>query len=383
MKTLGSIAGFFGVTGAFLTLLLWAKPFDRTTHALHETFAAAPSWTQVSNLVTDRNTQELTGGEHPLESFEILEKSWSGPGDSRVLFMGNSQMMNISLAPGEPEPTSPEKTWVDLMADRGLRGYRLAAPAMSYAEALWYLQYFLSHPGLMPDVVVLQLNYQSFWNAGVRTGMLEMLSDDAFRSRIEKEVATDAGYAETFGSALENWKELQESAIAAAAKPQSEISLAAFGENAIRSQLEGVLKTAAQQRSSFFDMLYTMRVYLLRISPTTARSITGTRLNYSRAAVAAIVDLCFREQVRLILFNAPVNPRVNLYRRREDREDYLAYLESLERENHAVVYDFESSIPAEEWGAWLNGPDPLHMGRAAHTKLANLVGQAIEKELAD
>ena len=38
-----------------------------------------------------------------------------------------------------------------------------------------------------------------------------------------------------------------------------------------------------------------------------------------------------------------------------------------------AYYDFEDSIPGPMWGVWVDGPDPIHFGRAAHHRLADLM----------
>jgi hypothetical protein len=46
------------------------------------------------------------------------------------------------------------------------------------------------------------------------------------------------------------------------------------------------------------------------------------------------------------------------------------------------VYDFETIVPAERWGRWFNGPDPLHLGREAHKQLAQQMEQLVRQEIA-
>ena len=50
---------------------------------------------------------------------------------------------------------------------------------------LWYATYLALHAPIKPDVLLIQLNYQNFANAGVRDGMLELLTDTDFRKGCE------------------------------------------------------------------------------------------------------------------------------------------------------------------------------------------------------
>ncbi|MGD0619646.1 MAG: hypothetical protein ABSB67_18525, partial [Bryobacteraceae bacterium] len=179
------------ITLALLVLLFWLQPFDLINEVLDRAFGATPKWTDVSNLFTDPQTQELTHGERPEESLDRLAAYWSGRTGDRVVFIGNSQMHAMSLAPGEPPPAAPERTYTDLIPRKPENGpdyliYRLSAGGMSYTEALWYAAYLMSRRELKPDVIVLQINYQAFWQAGIRDGMLGMLQVPAFRQRVEE-----------------------------------------------------------------------------------------------------------------------------------------------------------------------------------------------------
>jgi hypothetical protein len=45
----------------------------------------------------------------------------------------------------------------------------------------------------------------------------------------------------------------------------------------------------------------------------------------------------------------------------------------LARDYASDYYDFENSIPGPMWGVWIDGPDPIHFGRAAHRRFADLM----------
>jgi hypothetical protein len=70
------------------------------------------------------------------------------------------------------------------------------------------------------------------------------------------------------------------------------------------------------------------------------------------------------------MFYAPVNPLVSLYRTSEDKASYRSFVAGVAASGRIPLYDFENSIPAEDWGNLLNGPDPLHMGRRANRDFA-------------
>jgi hypothetical protein len=388
---LGSLAAVLGITSALLVGGFVARPFEKGSRALDYAFGAPPAWTQVTSLVRDPERQELSTGEHPLKSFAILAKHWqSAPDAQKVLVIGNSQTMSVSLAPGEPPATGEEPTWVDRVTDHFLEAapkkalvYRLSAPAMSYPEALWYVEYLALHPDLHPDALVLQINYQTFWNGGVRSGMLGMLDDPAFREAIERESRADKPYSETFASAL---KERPKRAAGAKAPTDSAPVEAGFGAGAealARRKLDGIpgFKARHQQKEDLAEMLYRARVYLLRLKPTTARSISGTRVVQAVACLDRILDFCAEQKIASVLFLAPVNPAVKLYGTQDDETRFYARVHEIEARSHVTMLPFEHSIPATMWGRQYDGPDPLHLGRQGHHAMADQMIPAIEAAL--
>jgi hypothetical protein len=84
-------------------------------------------------------------------------------------------------------------------------------------------------------------------------------------------------------------------------------------------------------------------------------------------------ELCRRNGIRLVFFNAPQNPKAPLYRTSTDRAEYQRIIDRLVDEFRVDYFDFENSIPGAMWGVWIDGPDPIHFGDAAHSRLADLM----------
>jgi hypothetical protein len=389
MKLLGAALGVVASTLLLLVLLLWANPFERANDALDYAFGAAPKWTQVETLLTDPTTQETSRGEHPGPSLQSLAAYWGSHGGAkRVVFMGNSQMQTMSLAPGETAPGATELTYFDQVADfyREHSGnvlcYRLSAPGMSYTETLWYLEYLLQNAALRPDAVVLQINYQAFWNGGIRHGALEMLGTPAFRARIETLARSGQPYAEFFDEALKNYAQQRRgtTTVGAASTAQGP----GYGwETEAREQLEktGLLEKSRAAKASFEQMLYRARLYILRLQPSSARSISGPRLLRSQAAIEAIAERCRLAHVKLVLFTAPLNPRISLYRNAEDKATYETFVQNVATKYNLPLYRFDDCVLAEYWGRLLNGPDPLHLGRRGHQIVAAKMIEIVRKTL--
>jgi hypothetical protein len=155
---------------------------------------SGPQDAMVSNLYSDPRTQETSNGEHPLANLRQLQHDWcAAPSHHRFILVGNSQTMTVVLSPREHPSTAVEHTYPDLLLaelqlnGESVDGYRLAAPNLSYVELLWYLRYLLTRPCLLPNQLIVQLNFESFRKLGVRDGMLELLDDPQFAQAEEIE----------------------------------------------------------------------------------------------------------------------------------------------------------------------------------------------------
>ena len=385
MRPVLSSSGIVVATFGWLAVLFATAPFARVNAALDRGFGGLPAWTQVEDMYRDPSTQELSRGEHPLESFRVLKESWAPHhGAERIVLMGNSQTQMTSLAPGECRPSGPEKTYTDQMADyyreTGCRKvfYRLSAGALSYHEMLWYGLYLASVPAIKPDVFLVQLNYQNFANGGIRGGMLEMLSDSSFRRSVEAVAVRDRPESPAFADAL---RQYDEKAPQAHSGDSTHVLVPGFRlETAFREKLDFIPGFAHRDgmKQSFVFMLVRGRTYLLHLNPTRRRSQVGARLAASRAALEDLVELSGRSGIRVILFQAPCNPAVPLYGTPQDERSYHEFCTSLAARFGIGMLDFEHATPAAEWGMELNAPDPLHLSRAGHRLLARLMLSALE-----
>lgn len=387
MKRAASSIAVVAATLVFLTGLFAFQPFARISDGLDRAFGALPPWTQVANMFRDPTTQEVSRGDFPVESFRLLSESWAAhPGARRVVLMGNSQSLMTSLAPGEAPPTGPEKTYTDLIADRYREAgsqklfYRLSAGAMSYQEMLWYAMYVSGRADLKPDILLVQLNYQNFVNGGIRGGMLALLSDADFRHKVEAIVERNGADADAFAEALHTFDQSQHSSGPAATNAGQTLGYRI--ETGFRRQLDRIPGFNSREAiaASFVLLMNRCRVYFLHLGSARARSLSGSRIAASRAALEDLADVCGRSGIRMILFEAPTNPAVPLYAKPEDDRQYHEFTRSVASHFGLKVLDFEHSIPAGEWGMSLNVPDPLHLGREGHRRLADLLSAALERD---
>jgi hypothetical protein len=390
MAERASAALVLTVTLALVILFLFTNPFGWGRSALSYAFQAGPDSAKITNLYKDPQTQETTNGEAPLTSLQRLAKIWRGC-ENRVLLTGNSQTLSMVLARGEDPAPEPEKTYPDLIFDHyknagtSICGYRLSAPNISYMEALWYLLYMSSQEDLKPVRFILQLNYETYRKTSVRDGMLGMLDDPGFQAAIQNEITSGKPYSATFEQALKRYQELSRKRGAKTQPSQpdqvSETGVAesvGFGnrlETGARDVLQEVpgFQHRQQLKGTLFDDLYLMRVYFLRITPTTRRAIGGPSFSSNMSSLERIAELCRSQRVDLALFNAPQNPATPLYLNDDSRTSYERMIRDFAKKNEVMLIDLEESIPGNYWGVWIDGPDPIHLGREGHRQMARLM----------
>jgi hypothetical protein len=347
----------------------------------------------VSSLYINPETQEVSNGANPLESLRKLETEWCGAKDpTRFVLFGNSQTYTMLLAPQERVSREEERTYPDLLLDRlrgegnDVWGYRLSAPNISYMEVLWYLHYLLARPCLLPNEIIVQLNFENFRKSGVRAGMAELLKDPEFAGAVEAEAQSSAPYAATFQQAIDEYKSQSaqekgaETGTPAASKTGVSISHGIGGpvETWVRQVLDLSSRFRARTRfkAELLNAMYLARVHLLGIKPTTKRSIGGATLTVNISSLERIGELCQQHGIRIVFFNAPQNPTAPLYRTEQDRQRYVQIVNALSQKYAWRYVDFENSIPSNMWGVWIDGPDPIHFGRAAHRRMAELMSTA-------
>jgi hypothetical protein len=376
-----------------LSGLLVLDPFRILEEALVKMGGAGREEAMVSSLYKNPETQEVSNGANPLESLQKLETDWCSDKDpTRFVLFGNSQTYTVLLAPQEQVSREEERTYPDLLIERlrgegdAVRGYRLSAPNISYMEVLWYLHYLLARPCLLPNEIIIQLNFENFRKSGVRPGMMELLKDPGFAGAVEAEAQSSAPYAATFQQAIDQYKSQlaqekgAETGAPAASKTGVNISHGFGGpfETRVRQVLDmsSTFRARTRMKAELLNAMYLARVHLLDIKPTTKRSIGGATLTVNVSSLERIGELCQQHGIRVVFFNAPQNPAAPLYRTEQDRQRYLEIVNDLSKKYAWRYVDFENSIPSNMWGVWIDGPDPIHFGRAAHQRMAELMSTA-------
>jgi hypothetical protein len=345
----------------------------------------------VENLYTNASTQETSRSDDALGSLRRLEPEWCEATErTRFVLMGNSQTLAIVLSPSESPVAGAEKTYPDYLLDRlhesgaAVRGYRLSAPNLGYTEALWYLTYLVTHPCVTPTDLVLQLNFETFRKTGIRDRLLALLDDPAFAAAAEREAASPATYGPVLQQAIGRYRTQKitttgQKAEASAATAATGVSLSEGAGAALETTLRRALdrspdfRARSRIKGELVNSLYLGRVYFLGIKTSTKRSVSAATLALNVAAVERIGELCRAHGIRLSVFNAPQNPLVPLYQTEADRDEYHRVIADLARRFSWKSYDFENSLDKDMWGVWLDGPDPIHFGRAGHKRFAQVL----------
>jgi hypothetical protein len=373
----------FGVAilTACLTLCwLSVRPFRYAAVGLSRVFHGGRQEANLTQTYRETATQEVTKGEAPLSGLRRLGERWNTAEPlKRLVFMGNSQTYTVVLAPDERVPNTPPKTYVDLLADRtaaeGWSVYRLSAPNLSYPEALWYVTYLCSVAEVRPTEIVLQLNYQSFRLTGIRDGMLELLEEPRFARMIDELAGSSAPYAGVMAQAKRRYMERKKER--AGNRDDRRTAELGFGKRAERNLREWLNTQPAwtakhETKADILDFLYLSRVYFLGITPTTRRPLGGS-YGMNMACLEGVAAKCRANGIVLKLFLAPQNPKAQLWRTEGDRAQYRTGARTIADRYGLALVDLENVVPAPDWGAWIDGPDPIHFGLEGHRLMAEAV----------
>src|ERR1017187_8195614 len=380
------IAAGAAVTLALTGLILYGGPFRIAGKALSSLFGMGDNTAKPVEVFRDSGTQEVTNGADPYTSLEELHRRWAASKPERSLVViGNSQTLSVILAPGEIPPASPVKTYVDRISEisataGGPAVYRLSAPNLSYLEALWYVTFLTTVSDLKPSEIVLQLNYESLRKTGIRDGMLGLLRDPKFARVVQEAAGSASSYGAPFGQAMKRYKETRRKAESqqdgrAERSGHSALPLGAQMEAVVRRVLEsnGIQAKKHEAKGDFLSLKYLLRVYFLRITPTTPRPLSGAAYEASVSALNAIAERCRDNGVYLALFLAPQNPTARQWQTEEDRERYRGAAQGLAARYGLKLVDLENSIPRDQWGVWIDGPDPIHFGLRGHVQMADVM----------
>jgi hypothetical protein len=297
----------------------------------------------------------------------------------QVLFIGNSQQYTISLPKGVPPDPSRKVPAAAELFGRALDArqpgafavYDVPAPSQNFVEALWQGVWWYHVEAKHPSALVLESSFDAFRMIGVRPGFQTLLHEPAFASALDDLLGDSPG---SWAGVMEVAKHDFEARVAELAKnAQTSFGVEAF----LRRMLEHVPLYHERDtlRTELLEALYYARVRMLNVSPTSQRHINGPPLTANFEALERLIAIARADGAEVLIYNAPENPAVQLYFS-EEYADYLTRLQRLVKEHGARFIDLANAIPAEQWGYWVDRPDPVHVDEQGHVTLARLLDEA-------
>lgn len=300
----------------------------------------------------------------------------------QVVFFGNSQQYTASLPRGAAivpnhfvEITSELfESKLEARAPGGFAVYNAAAANQNFIETLWQGLYWFKVAPVKPSVIVVQSSFDTFRKSGVRPGFQTLIEDPTFTAALDAWAAPgekERPYLAEMAKAREEY-EARKKELAAATKEEAWTL-----EGSLRKGLEHVplYRRREEYKNNMLVCLYLTRVLLFKISPTTRRHITGTPLLDNFTALTDLVRLAKSSGASVFIYNAPTNPRVSMFFQ-EEYDAYLTRLGALAEAESAGFVDLANLVPSDEWGYWVDGPDPIHFDEQGHKTLADRLDAA-------
>ncbi len=300
------------------------------------------------------------------------------PGMQRVLVFGNSQQYTVSLPRGAA--IDPKERVVIASARLGktleerapgrFRVYNVGSDNQNFAEALWQAIYWFEIAPETPGALIVQSSFDTLRKTSVRAGYQTLLDEPRYAAALAAWIDRARPYAGDFRAAVHDHGERK-----AELAGKDETRWQTWSpEPSLRAAMDHVTLFHQREKlkSSLLGALYALRVRGLGISPTTRRHITGAPLEQNLAALADLVALARSKGAKVFVYNAPTNPAVDMFYADEYRS-YLDRTMALCAAHGATFADFGHAVPAEHWGFWIDGPDPIHFDDEGHAIIHRLL----------
>jgi hypothetical protein len=292
-------------------------------------------------------------------------------GRRRIILAGMSQMYAINDS--RPGDQSISEWLDDSLAPRGTRVFGLAAPNLSNEELLLLLLAVAEDDRTRPQVFVFGACFDKFRNIGLRPGYRRYL---AARPLL-----------------LDRWKALAEHLRrqfpAAAAKMASTLQdlvsrdapKGASLDDRVRAGISGVLPVVAYREdlNAWGSMqLFLLRNWAFRIKPTSKRPQIPSRYQMNQEFFEAFVATARESNILPVVYVIPLNPRAENPYIPAEYAAFKTWIRETCLKSGVPFDNLEDSVPPEDWGEFMGGPDFKHFRGSGH----RITATEIEKRFA-
>jgi hypothetical protein len=303
---------------------------------------------------------------YDLSSGNDLARYWPAIPDAvvqpLVVICGMSQMYTINEAKAGDEIIAEHLD--DHLAPKGVRVFGLAAPNLCNEEGLLLLLSVLSDPHTKPKAFIYGVCFDKFRNLDIRPTLQSFMS--AKPALVDAWKAAAADYTDHFPMATQK---MRQSVADAGNRAKQEEGF----EPWLRSRLaDGVPMIAARQELSaqLQLQLYFLRNLVLDIKATDKRPVIQSRYELNWEFLKLMVELARRENVGLILYTIPLNPKAETPYVPSQYEEFKRELESYCNHERIPYANLENTVPHGLWGLFNGGPDFKHFKEAGHQMTA-------------
>lgn len=304
-----------------------------------------------------------------------------------VILMGMSQMYAINDYREGYETISEHLD--DYYAPRNTRVYGLAAPNLNNEEALLLLLASISSPQTTPAVLIYGVCFDKFRNEGVRPDLLKfMLSNDSLVGEWRRVAAVAE---QKYPAASAKMRTLIP--VSASTRTSTSATAQPIKTKAPDSTLESRIRALSARgvplvdgrtdlNGYFQDLLYKLRNKVFHISATTKRPILQSAYDLNQDFLAMLADVAAANDVRLVLYVIPLNPRANSPYVPEQYEAFKKWLSQFARQRSLPFANLENAVPADEWGLLNGGPDFKHFKESGHIRTADAIRSQFDSLIA-
>jgi hypothetical protein len=352
-----------GVAVLLMAVNFWVRSY-RSWLQEEEKKAAAGSTAQHVLLATEKTAR------YDLSCGERLNDYWSSIPDARqtklTILSGMSQMHSIN----DPRPGDQLICqWLDdVLAAKGTRVWGFAAPNLCNEEAVFQMVSLVADPATRPNFFIYGICFDKMRNVDLRPGY-----EDFLRRRPPVSLAYEAAarrFAEKYPAA--SAKMLASLAALRQAPQQNDESF----EARLRLQTEEFVPLVASRKdlnSQAQYKLFELRNKVLNITPTSKRPMIQSRFEMNWQFLQMLCDIGIESGVQMIFYIIPLNPQGDNPYIPVEYASFKDRCEKLCVDRRIPFANFETIVPAADWGFFMGGPDFKHFRGPGHKVTATAI----------
>lgn len=328
------------------------------------------------NLMTDTLSESNGTTTFDRSVGEATQEYWGLIPDGRsgrlAILLGMSQTYSIN------DRQNGDLALPDLLHENlgkiGVESFGLLAPNLANEEALFLFLATLTNPKTKPKALIFGACFDKFRNVDLRPGYQRFMSSLPGTSALWSEVSARyrTSHPEATSKMVRTLQEIQTATI-------EDEGFEGRVRDAV-SRVIPIVRARKQLQGDALNKLYELRNRVFRIKTSSKRPMLASRYLMNKQFVEILIAEAQRNGVKLIFYVNPLNPQGENPYVAEEYEEFKQWMANVASSSGISFANFESIVPAADWGMWLDGPDFKHFKAAGHRILSEAITKRFEDD---